>query len=242
MGDSSLYNAGKYGDGQTTQDLWVLVGVLGTALAACVLPTVGGPAVVAGITVVTELNVRSPDPWDRGADSWNDVSDLFTQIKNRAVQLSSDVDGLWADRGAEAFKGFMEGHIEPALQALSTAATAMKSMCNSMWWSLVTVLTGYITLTAGALVACGVAYASGPFTPAVQWAIIGAWAAAAVAAIGVFITFAQGLWASGESINDALSELTNMFEEKAGRLNTETLTLPQQIQVRISEPTNWAKE
>ncbi|TDC41410.1 hypothetical protein [Micromonospora sp. KC213] len=242
MSDSSLYNAGRYGDGDSTENLWVLIGVLGTALGACVLPTVGGPVVVAGITVMTELNVRTPDPWDRGSESWNEVSDLFAQIKNRATRLSADVDGLWADRGAEAFKSFMAGHIEPALQALSTAATAMRNMCDSMWWSLLTVLAGYLTFTATAIIACASAYAAGPYAPAVQWTIIGAWAGAAIAAIGVFISFAQGLWASGQSVNDAFSELSNMFEEKAGRLNTETLALPQQLRVRIAEPTNWAKE
>jgi hypothetical protein len=241
--DSSLYyGTGGASDKETTHDLWVLIGILGTALAAVVWPTGGGPVVVGGITLVTELNIRSPDPWDRGSEAWNDMSDHFAQVKNRMVSYRNEVDGYWKDKGAEAFKTFLEGQLEPALATISSAAQNVRNMCDDMWWALVTILASYIAFTVSALVACGVAYASGPYTPAVQWAIIGVWAGLAITSITAFITLAQQVWTAGKDLGDAFSDLTNMFQQKDDQLNTDSLKLPDPILGRLSDPHNWVKE
>jgi hypothetical protein len=243
MGDSSLYSGtGGQSDHETTQDLWVLIGILGTALAAAVWPTVGGPVVVGGITLITELNIRSPDPWDRGSTAWNDMSDHFAQIKNRMTTYRNDVDGYWRDKGAEAFKTFLEGHLEPALNTISSAATNVRNMCDDMWWGLVTILVSYIGFTVSALVAALAAYLSGPYTPAVQWAIVGIWAGLAIAAVLAFVTLAQQVWTAGRDLGDAFSDLTNMFRQKGDQLDTDTLNLPDQVRVRLGDPHNWVKE
>ncbi len=239
MAESSLY--GKVDRG-TTHDLWVTVGIFGAALAACVAPTAAGPAVVAGMTVLAELNIRTPDPWDAGSDAWNDLSDQFEKAKNRMTQARGEVDKYWKDKGAEAFKTFVETHVEMALAAISQAAGDVRNMCDDMWWGLVTHLSGFLVLTAAAIAACVVAYLSGPFTPAVQWGLVAAWVTAVLALLGALLTFVQQVWTAGRDIGDAFSKLDNMFHGEADRLNTESLKLPEQDRIRIGDPHSWEKE
>ncbi|RAN97775.1 hypothetical protein GAR05_03301 [Micromonospora saelicesensis] len=240
MSDSSLYSDRL--DGETSENLWVLVGVLGTALAAAVWPTGGGPAVVAGLTALVEINIRTPDPWDKGSEAWNDMSDMFEQCKAGLTRARGDVDTYWADQGAEAFKAFLETRIEPALDAIAQAASNVRNMCDDMWWGLTTNLVSYISVTGAALVAAGVAYLSGPYTPAVQWAIVGAWAAFAITTLTAVLTFVQQVWTAGRDVGDAFSVLENMFTSDSDRIDTTSLQLPEQVRVRIAEPKGWVKE
>lgn len=243
MTDSALYSSsGPANDHESTEDLWVLIGLLGTALAATVWPTGGGPAVVGGITFIAGLNIRSPDPWARGSSAWNDMSDHFTQVRDRMVTYRNDVDGYWRDRGAEAFVTFLQGHLEPALGAIADAAAGVRDMCDDMYWALVTSLASFIVTTAGALLGTAAAYASGPYTPATQWGIVAAWGAATVASIAAIVTLAQQIWASAKDLGDSLSDLTDMFREQGGRLDTAMLNLPEQVRTRISDPRDWVKE
>ncbi len=235
---SSVY--GKHDQDLTTSDQ-TLVAILGDVLALLVMPTVIGPPVVLGATVITDVNIRAWEPFDKASAAWNDISDFFTSVNANASQLAGEVRQNWQSTGADAFLGFML-QIDKQLAAIAAAAQGCRDMCDDMRLGLITNLATFAGTTVGAIIAAALAYAAGEAAPALQLALLSVWVGLVVSLIAGVVSLTQQIFSASKDISDAWSDLTDVFATKAGKIQTDSLLPLALTSKRIKEPPAWVKQ
>lgn len=237
-GDSVVSGADTAG----TFALMATVAALSAGLAVAGEPSGAGvtAAIISGTLV--ELNIRNPMPYLEAHEGWNELLVSFSDMKGKLSRLNADVDSTWQGEAADQFKNFTLNHIVPAIDALANCARLAASACTALFSGMLTSIAAYLTATGAAIVACIAANASGPFSPAVKWMIIGGWVAAVVGIVTALATFIGGLTSASDSAAQAYAQLAAGFGKDGEQLDTSSVDLPDSQRLLFTDPQKWNKQ
>jgi hypothetical protein len=239
MADDSVVSTA---DNVGTGALLATVAALSVGLAVAAEPS--GAGAVASIVAggVVELNVRNPMPYLEAHNGWNDLLVSFSDMKGKLSRLNSDVDATWQGEAADQFKLFLTNHIVPAIDALANCARLAATTCTTLFGGMLTTIVAYVTATVSAIVACIAANASGPFSPAVKWAIIGGWVGCVVGIITALISFVLSMLSATDSVTQAYAQLAAGFGKDGDHLDAASVALPEPERLLFSDPQKWNKQ
>jgi hypothetical protein len=240
MGDDDSVVSGA--DVAGTIGLMVTVGALSAGLAVAGEPSGAGIAAALITGGIVELNIRNPMPYLEASQGWHDLLVAFGNMKGNLSRLNADVDSTWQGEAADQFKNFTLNHIVPAVDGLMNCARLSASACTALFGGMLTSIIAYITATAAAIVACIAANATGPFSPAVKWAIVAGWTAAVVAILAALAAFITSVATASDSAAQAYAQLALGFGLDGDRLDTKSVDLPEAQRLLFTDPQKWNKQ
>lgn len=230
------------GDQLGTVGLMLTVMGLGVGLAVAAEPSGAGAAAALIAATVVDLNVRDPAPYLAAHNGWNELQTTFLDMSGKLSRLTGDVGDKWQGEAADSFTGFIERHIVPAIDALAECAKSAAVACSSLFQGMLEVIVAYLVATGSAIIACVAANASGPFSPAVKWGIIGGWMGCVLGIIGALVAFFTSMLGATDSLGDSYNSLVKAFGVEAGTLDTKSVSLPEPERLLFSDPQKWNKQ
>lgn len=175
-------------------------------------------------------------------NGWNDLLVSFSDMKGKLSRLNADVDTSWQREAADQIKSFLTNHIVPAIDALATCAKFAATTCTTLFGGMLTAIVAYLTATVSAIVACIAANASGPFSPAVKWMVIGGWVGCVVGTITALVGFCLSLLSANDSVTQAYAQLAQGFGRDGDQLDTRSVALPEPARLLLGDPAKWNKQ
>ncbi|WP_444948429.1 hypothetical protein [Micromonospora ureilytica] len=210
-----------------------------SALIVALEPSGAGMAAASVTAMLVMPNVVDPEPWFGNSSTWGELKNTYDSMSAQLLSQIEKVNGYWDDSAARQFHAFATGDLLPALDRLTQTCALMDSYCAQMAVGVTTTLTAFLVGTAAAIGGAFAANAAGPASPAVKVAIFVAWAGFAIAVIGLLVGFASMVWQSAKSLGDANDALANKFADRAGKIDTRSVQLPESLKIEIGDPSRW---